>query len=38
MMKIETSTKIINFMTPGAGVPVIVCDPIWSYSENALFL
>ena len=36
MMNKVVSTKIINFMTPGAGVPVIVCDPIWSYSENAL--
>ena len=38
MMSKEASTKIVNFMTPGAGVPVMGCGHIWSYSENALFL
>ena len=38
MMSKEASTKIVYIMTPGAGVPVIVCGPIWPYSENALFL
>ena len=30
-------SKIVNFMTPGAGVPVMGCGHIWSYSENASF-
>ena len=38
MMSKEASTKIVNFITPGAGFPVIECDYIWSYCENALFL
>ena len=37
MMSKEASTKIVNFMTPGAGVPVMGCGHIWSYSENASF-
>ena len=28
MMSKEASTKIVNFMSPGAGVPVIGCGPI----------
>ena len=38
MMSKEASTIIVNFMTSGAGVPVMGCGHIWSYSENALFL
>ena len=38
IMSKERSTKIVNFMTPGAGVPVRWCDNILSYRKNALFL
>ena len=38
MMSKEASTKIVNFMTPGAGVLVMRCGHIWSYSENSSFL
>ena len=43
MMTKEGATKIVNFMTPGAGVLVLgcACARVWpykSYSENALFL
>ena len=38
MMTKEGSTKIVNFMTPGAGVLVARVWPYKSYSENALFL
>ena len=34
----EASTKIVNSMTPGAGVPVKGHGNIWLYSENALIL
>ena len=34
MMTNEGSTKIVNFMTPGAGVLVPGCK---SYKENAFF-
>ena len=33
MMSIEAFTKIINFMTPGAGVPVIGCGHISLYGH-----
>ena len=33
----EGSTKIVNFMTPGEGVPVLERGQI-SHSENALIL
>ena len=36
MMTKEGSNKIVNFMTPGAGV--LNCARAWSYSENAFFL
>ena len=36
-MTTERSTKIVNFMTPGAGVFVLGRVPYKSYSENALF-
>ena len=38
MMTKEGSTKIVNFMTPGAGVLVQRHWPYKSYMENALFL
>ena len=34
----EGSTKVVNFMTPCAGVLVIGLGHISHYSENALFL
>ena len=33
MMTKEGSTKIVNFMTPGAGVLVLGCGHISHYSE-----
>ena len=36
MMTKEETTKIINFMTPGAGVHMLRCDHISHYSEYAL--
>ena len=38
MMSMEASTIIVNFMTPWAGVPVVVRGLIWSYSGNKLYL
>ena len=38
MMTKEESTKIVNFMTPGAGVLGQGAWPYKSYSENELFL
>ena len=38
MMTKERSTKIVTFMTPGAGVQCARAWPFKSYSENALFL
>ena len=39
IMSKEGYTKIVIFMTPGAGVLVLGCGHIYtSYSENALFL
>ena len=38
MITKEGSTKIENFMTPGAGVLVLGVAIYKSYSENALFL
>ena len=37
MMTTDRSTKIVNFMTPGAGVLVLGCGHI-SHSGNALLL
>ena len=38
MMSKEASIKIVNFMTPGAGVLALECGHIIkSYSENAYF-
>ena len=36
MMSKEASTKIVNLMTPGAGVPVMGCGHIWPYIVHAL--
>ena len=36
MMIKEASTKIVNFMTPGAGVLMLGCGHISHYSEYAL--
>ena len=36
MMTKEGPTKIVNFMTPGAGVPVLGRDHISHYSEYVL--
>ena len=38
MMSKEGSTKILNFMTPGAGVSCARVWPYKSYRENALFI
>ena len=38
MMTKERSTKIVTFMTPGAGVQFARAWPFKSYSDNALFL
>ena len=37
MMTMEGSTKIVTFMTPGAGVLVLERGHM-TYSENALFI
>ena len=36
MMTKEWSTKIVNFMTPGAGVLMLGRDHISHYSENVV--
>ena len=37
MMTMEGSTKIVNFMTPGAGVLMLGRDHISHYSEDVLY-
>ena len=36
MMTKEESTKIVNFLTPAAGIPMLRCGHISHYSEYAL--